>query len=217
MNELKTSLHWAGRCPSCGCVESIDNMVGLITSMRRKVREKFSNLLCLTECGFYDRLEEGGLICPNMGTYSCPHEPATVIFSTSQLLEQNLKNYFIVLVLCQCCSRNDAVKLYGRFHPAPNLYEGDLLSGSWTLWVSRVEGVQGFLRGPWLQRYNESKVLTSFKGSRAQGFNLRGHGFKGLICQSSLKCFKGSRTSGAKGWRGSWVNCEVRGLEGHSK
>ena len=91
------------------------------------------------------------------------------------------------------------VELYGRSHPAPKLYEGDLLSGSWTLWVSRVEGVQGFLRGSWLQRSNESKVLTSFKGSRAQGFNLRGHGFKGLICQSSLKSFKGSRTSGVKG------------------
>ena len=34
----------------------------------------------------------------------------------------------------------------------PNFYEGDLLSGSWALWVSGVEGVQGFLRGSWLQR-----------------------------------------------------------------
>ena len=29
---------------------------------------KLSNLLCLTECGFYDRLEEGGSVGPNMGT-----------------------------------------------------------------------------------------------------------------------------------------------------
>ena len=27
---------------------------------------KLSNLLCLTGCGFHDRLEEGGLVCPNM-------------------------------------------------------------------------------------------------------------------------------------------------------
>ena len=91
------------------------------------------------------------------------------------------------------------MKLYGRSHPAPKLYEGDLLSGSGTLWVSRVEGVQGSLRGSWLQRYNKSKVLTVSKVPGREVFNLRGHGFKGLICQSSLKCFNGSRTSGAKG------------------
>ena len=109
------------------------------------------------------------------------------------------------------------MKLYGRSHPAPKLYEGDLLSGSWALWVSRVEGVQGFLRGSWLQRSNESKVLTSFKGSRAQGFNLRGHGFKGLICQSSLKISKvlGRQVSKADGDPGLIVRSEV--LEGHSK
>ena len=48
---------------------------------------------------------------------------------------------------------NDAVKLYGRSHPAPKFYEGDLLSGSWTLWVSRVEEVTGFL-----VRFMASKV-----------------------------------------------------------
>ena len=63
--------------------------------------------------------------------------------------------------------RNDAVKLYGRFHPAPNLYEGDLLSGSWTPWVSRVERVQGFLRGSRFQRSNKQKALTTFQ--RFQG------------------------------------------------
>ena len=67
--------------------------------------------------------------------------------------------------------------------------------------MSRVEGVQGFLRGSWLQRSNESNVLTSFKGSRAEGFNLRGHGFKGLICRSSLKVSKvlGRQVSKLKG------------------
>ena len=49
----------------------------------------------------------------------------------------------------------------------PNFYEGDLLSGLWTLWVSGVEGVQGFLRGSWLQRSHESKILTI---SRVSGF-----------------------------------------------
>ena len=40
--------------------------------------------------------------------------------------------------------------------------------------MSRVEGVQRSLQGPWLQRSNESKVLTSFKGPKASGFSLRG-------------------------------------------
>ena len=42
---------------------------------------KLSNLLCLTRCGFYDCLEEGGLIGPNMSTWCRAHELATVIFS----------------------------------------------------------------------------------------------------------------------------------------
>ena len=91
------------------------------------------------------------------------------------------------------------VKLYGRSHPAPKLYEGDLLSGSWTLWVSKVEGVQGFLRGSWLQRSNKSKVLKSFKGSRAQGLPCEVHGFEGLIMSKFFKSFKGFRTPGVKG------------------
>ena len=109
------------------------------------------------------------------------------------------------------------MKLYGRSHPAPNLYEGDLLPGSWTLWVSRVGEVQGFLRGSWLQGSSKSKVLTMFKGSRAQGFNLRGHGFKGIICQSSLKVSKvlGRQVSKAEGHPGLIMRSEV--LEGHSK
>ena len=77
--------------------------------------------------------------------------------------------------------------------------------------MSRVEGVQGFLRGSWLQRSNKSKVLTSFKGSRAQGFNLRGHGFKGLICHSSLKFSKvlGRQVPKAEGDPGLIVRSEV--------
>jgi hypothetical protein len=51
-------------------VESVDNMVGRATSMRRKVREKFSNLLCVTECGFYGHLEEDARLYPNLSMQS---------------------------------------------------------------------------------------------------------------------------------------------------
>ena len=56
--------------------------------------DKLSNLLCLTGCGFYDRLEEGGLVGPSMDTWSCAHERAAVILSNIAALEQKLKNYF---------------------------------------------------------------------------------------------------------------------------
>ena len=55
---------------------------------------KLSNLLCLTGCGFYDRLEEGGLVGPNMDTWCRARELATAIFSKIAALEQKLKNYF---------------------------------------------------------------------------------------------------------------------------
>ena len=64
-------------------------------------------------------------------------------------------------VLLPCCSSKRCLLscMVGLIQ-LPNFYEGDLLSGLWTLWVSGVEGVQGFLRGSWLQRSNESNVLT---------------------------------------------------------
>ena len=87
----------------------------------------------------------------------------------SRLQNETHKNKNVVLFAAMLFFETMSVELHGRSHPAPKLYEGDLLSGSWTLWVSRVEGVQGFLRGSRLQRSNKSKVLTIFKGSRAQG------------------------------------------------
>ena len=42
---------------------------------------KLSNLLCLTRCGFYDCLETGGSVGPNMGTWCRAHELATVTIS----------------------------------------------------------------------------------------------------------------------------------------
>ena len=60
--------------------------------------------------------------------------------------------------------------------------------------VSIVSWVPGF-RGPRVKGFLGQNGLKGTKGPRASGFqgkvfNLRGHGFKGLICQSSLKCSK---------------------------
>jgi len=65
-----------------------------------------------------------------------------------------------------------SVEPHGRSHPAPRLYEGDLLSGLWTLWVSGVEGYKGFYEV---------------------------HGFKGLMNRRSLNNFKGLRVPKVQG------------------
>ena len=76
------------------------------------------------------------------------------------------KNENVVCFCYMLCSKTMSVELHGRSHPAPKLYEGDLLSGLWTLWVSGVEGYKGFCEV---------------------------HGFKGLMNRRSLNNFKGLR------------------------
>ena len=79
----------------------------------------------------------------------------------------------------------------------PNFYEGDLLSGSWALWVSGVEGVQGFLRGSWLQWSNESNVLTISRVSGFQGPRVNGsQGLNGFNGNQRSTGFKVARDSG---------------------
>ena len=79
----------------------------------------------------------------------------------------------------------------------PNFYEGDLLSGSWALWVSGVEGVQGFLRGSWLQRSNESNVFTISRVSGFQGPRVNGsQGLNGFNGYQRSTGFRVSRDSG---------------------
>ena len=99
----------------------------------------------------------------------------------------------------------------------PNFYENDLLSGAWTLWESGVEGVQGFLRGSWLQRSNKSKVLTSFTGSRASEFSLRGSWLRRSNMSKFLKVskFLGHQVSKVEGDLG--LIMRFKALEGDPK
>ena len=76
---------------------------------------KLSNLLCLTGCGFYDRLEEGGLVGPNMDMQCRVHEPLQLSFSNIAALEQKpnkkLKNIQLLLSFaCHVVLSNDAPK-----------------------------------------------------------------------------------------------------------
>ena len=114
-----------------------------------------------------------------------------------------------------------SVELHGRSHPAPRLYEGDLISGLWTLRVSGVEGVQGFLRGSWLQRSNESKISTisrvlGFHGPRVNGSQGQ-NGFNGYQRSTG---FRVSRDSGfpmlSRALKRSWHihNPKVSGFTG---
>ena len=93
--------------------------------------------------------------------------------------------------------------------------------------MSGVEGVQGFLRGPWLQGSNESNVLTisrvsgfqgprvngsqglinfngyqrstGFKVSRDSGFPMLSRAFKGVDLH--FQSFQGSRDRGFQGFK----------------
>ena len=70
MHELKTGLQTSGcyarRYPPCGHDISIDKVIGGTSLRDGRYVNKLSNLLSLTECGFYDHLEEDGLFYLNM-------------------------------------------------------------------------------------------------------------------------------------------------------
>ena len=132
------------------------------------------------------------------------------------------------------CSKTTSVELHGRSHPAPRLYEGDLLSGLWTLWVSGVEGYKGFCevygfkglmnrrsqqfqgsQGSKRSRVNGSQGLigfnryqrsTGFRVSRDSRFPMFSRAFKGVGI-SIIQKFQGSRDGGVQGFK-------VQGLEG---
>jgi hypothetical protein len=66
---------------------------------------KLSNLLSLTECGFYDHLEEDGLFYLDMGMYCRPRRPsATVIFKLSPAPKRNPQKRERSFVFLPCCS-----------------------------------------------------------------------------------------------------------------
>ena len=73
------------------------------------------------------------------------------------------------------------------------------------------------MRGSWLQRSNKSKVLTSFKGSRASEFSLRGSWLQRSNMSKFLRVSKvlGRQVSKAEGDPGLIMRFKV--LEGHSK
>ena len=77
--------------------------------------------------------------------------------------------------------------------------------------MSRVEGVQRFLRGSRLQRSSKSKVLISFKGSRASEFSLRGSWLQRSIMSKFLRVSKviGCQVSKAEGDPGSIMRFKV--------
>ena len=129
---------------------------------------KLSNLLFLTECGFMTILRRTDCFILIWTCSAVLTDHQQLSFSKlSRLQNETRKNKNVVLFATMLCLETMSVELHGRSHPAPSLYEGDLLSGSWTPWVSRVEGVRGFLRGSRFQRSNKSKVLTIFQ--RFQG------------------------------------------------
>jgi hypothetical protein len=73
------------------------------------VREKFSNLLCLTECRFYGHLEEDARLCPNLSMKSCLAQLVNGHFSKLLQLQNktHTKQERSLIFCCHVCARND--------------------------------------------------------------------------------------------------------------
>ena len=67
-----------------------------------------------------------------------------------------------------------------------------------------LNGFKGSLRGSWLKGSKTSKVLKSFKGSRASGFQGLKGSLRGSVLKrvSNAKGFKSPRASGIQGIKG---------------
>ena len=171
LNKLQTSVYRCMLMSPGSCDMPVDNMAGPTNSTGRKVREKnYPTCFALLDVGIMTilrRTDNYILIWPrnpvslNSTTVifqNCPSSQTKLLRSlafAAMLFFETMPLWSFMVGLIQL----------------PNFYEGDLLSGSWALWVSRVEGVQGFLWGSWLQRSNESKISTISRvlGSKVQG------------------------------------------------
>ena len=132
--------------------------------------EKLSNLMCLTRCGFYDHLEEGGLVYLNMSMWCRAHGTYNFHFSNCRSSRTKPEKLQRSLAFAMLLFETKLMELYGRSHPAHKACKDGLPYGSRTLWVSRGEGIQEFLTRSWLERSQTSKVLKSFKGPRSSSF-----------------------------------------------
>ncbi len=71
--------------------------------------QKFSNLLCLTRCGFHVHLEEDGHFYSNMSMYGRLAERNNCHFSNYPSSQTKLlRSLAFAAMLCRCCSRNGA-------------------------------------------------------------------------------------------------------------
>ena len=136
-------------------------------------------------------------------------------FQTSQLLEQNLKNYFSVIVLCQCCSRNDASEAVWQVSPSSQRRENGLPCGSRILLVSRDKRVNMSLTRSRCQRSKCRRFLKSLQvlglqGSRDPGsivrFKVLGGHLKWMVSKFLVQCSGLLRVKGFQDMQGYIFN-----------
>jgi hypothetical protein len=100
MNCWKSSKHLyigACWCPQEAVICPYTTWLERPTLRDERYVKKFSNLLYLTKCGFHARLEEGGLICPNMSK-AVPTNLQLSSFQTSQLSRTKPEKLLLVFV-----------------------------------------------------------------------------------------------------------------------
>ena len=106
-NELKTSVHWACRYPHAAAIWQSNHGRRSHLYETKGTWKNYPTCFALLNVGFMIVLRRAGRYVLIWARRAVPTNLQLSSFQTLQLLEQNLKNYFSAIVLCQCCSRND--------------------------------------------------------------------------------------------------------------
>jgi hypothetical protein len=173
LNELKTSVHWACQCPSCGRNLTIVNTVGGVTPTGHIVRKKNYPTACaLLDVGFMiilKRTDRSVLIwaCSAVLTerYNCHFQISQFANKTWTKLQRSLA-FATPCCFSKRCLWSFMVCLIQHTKPSKVVY----LTGHGPCGCQGSKGFQGSLRGSKLKWSQTSKVSIVSLVQGLQGF-----------------------------------------------